>query len=237
MLYGFASEYGARTWRTHVTEHTVWELVRYEIEKKHHMHNTKRWSRCCLFAMAFETWISKNRKFDMENTIRGDAVVTDSTRMVVFRKPYPTALLRYGAYVPHRFQITTTQNDNEREEEDAMITALCTTNTTAALPQQASHPADYQYKGLRPVPHAKYKCHGCHTMGDHFRHDCPRGNGEDVASAASDDTTIQLDRCPRPHGIPKSMLCKISKVERGQRVMRDESGTLYVLKKKPKLIH
>jgi hypothetical protein len=97
------------------------------------------------------------------------------------------------------------------------------------------HPADYKYTGMNPVPHPKYTCNGCNAVGVHFRRDCPSNasNNDTENEAAGGGTsklTRGLDRVPRPHGIPKSFLRKVSNPEEGGAgVMRDESGTFYVL--------
>ncbi len=226
MLYGFASEFGSREWREHNSLHSNWEAVRYELEVKHHMHSVQPWSRCCLFAMEYGEWMEGGRKFDMIKSVRGTMPVTKETRLVLFRRPYPLALARNGGYVPAFFRISDEgEKENRAMTEDEMIAALGS-QTMDMLPKRGDtqHPAEYRYNGMCPIPHPKYICHECNSMGTHFRHDCPTNN---LTPDKNEHTTRALDRLPRPHGIPKSFLRKVSQVECG--AMRDMLGTLYVL--------
>ena len=228
MRYGFASEYGARDWRTHTTFYSTWDDVRYELELKHRMHSGgKRWARCCVFAMWFDDWIASGRKFEARNSVRGMTSIKNDSRLVLFRRPYPASLARNGAYIPTSFRpLPSTQKNKEEMTEDEMIVAVGSV-TTLRKPGEFVHPAEYDYKGMNPIPHPKYTCNGCNAVGDHFRSDCPT-NTTTVDFDLTKSPHRALDRVPRPHGIPKSFLRKVSEKERGVGVMRDESGAFYV---------
>lgn len=217
MRYLFACEFGTREWRTHESQQTSWDNVRYELEVTHHLHG-RRWSRVCLFAMHVDDWVACKRKFTAEKSLRGVTVIRSTSKIILFRRPYPVTFTRNGAYVPPVFRITSQPNLSE----DEMIATLCTA-TTLRGPGEIRHPADYNYVGMCPVPDVTYVCHGCQKIGHHFRWDCP-------LNEAASTTVRPLDHVPRPHGIPKTFLRKVGDGERGRGAMRDEFGTFYVWK-------
>jgi hypothetical protein len=182
--------------------------------------------------MWFQDWITSDRKFIASKSVRGVTTLKNDDKLVLFRRPYPETFSRQGAYIPHAFRENAAIGENAMLTEDEIIASLGKqTMSMIRKPGEFVHPADYMYNGMNPIPHPKYTCNGCNEVGKHFRRDCPT-NASNIDSEADDGNkfTRGLDRVPRPHGIPKSFLRKISKPEDGgSGVMRDESGTFYVL--------
>jgi len=187
------------------------------------MHDDRKWARCCIFAMRYEEWAA-TRKFNIDLAVRGMSQINSPSRLVLFRRPYPTSLCRGGAYVPPCFRAAPV----DTLTEDEKIAAL-PFHPVLPTPPEILHPAEYMYNGIYPIPPTTYLCRGCNTPGSHFRADCPTNESNELV-----EKVRGLDRMPRPHGIPKSLLRKVAETDRDNRTMRDELGDYYALRTPPR---
>lgn len=205
----------------------VWENIRYNIELKH-LKTTKRYLWCYFVGVAHPLWPQR------DVAIKGHEKLKDGDKIVLFRKPYPAALSRdenhgghvsrEGVYVPPKFRF---QVSHDMTEDEKIQASMGQGLNMFKKIDDLNHPAEYEYKGVIPIPPPNYKCLGCNVEGEHFRLDCSSGNfgGEDSGKKS-------LDKVQRPHGIPKSQLKKVDEGERGN-AMKDDDGN-YVVRIQPK---
>lgn len=204
----------------------LWENIRYKLELKH-LKTTKRYLWCHFVGVAYPLWPRRGV------TLKGAEKIRDGYKVVLFRKPYPSALSRdenhgghvsrEGVFVPPRFRFRVSHDMTEDEKIQASMGQGL--NMFKKI-DDLNHPGEYEYKGVIPIPPTNYKCLGCNGEGDHFRLDCSSGNfgGEDSGKKS-------LDRVQRPHGIPKCQLKKVDENERGN-AMKDDDGN-YVVRIQP----
>ena len=213
VLYCFRSELTPTTkWRCVELDDTpLWESMRYSLELKH-LQTSRRhmWS-------YFDACLSHS----LHTKLKTHDHVTPGSRLVLFRKPYPRALARTethggrvspkGVYVPMT--------------EDEKILVSMSSEFTSQKTDNLTHPSDYRYTGVTPIPPVGYVCLGCNTPEHHFRSDCPTDVG-------TQDACKSLDKVQRPHGIPKSQLRKVKECERGN-AMKDDDGNYVIRVTKP----
>jgi hypothetical protein len=114
--------------------------------------------------------------------------------------------------------------------EDEKILSAMSSEFTVKRSDNLTHPSEYKYLGVTPIPPIGYVCLGCNTLQKHFRSDC----ASDVQSSAQDGGK-SLDKVQRPHGIPKSQLRKVKECERGN-AMKDDDGNYVMRVTKPSTI-
>lgn len=235
VLFAAASECSAsrpRWKRFEYSHENSWENVRYGLEMKM-LRNRRRHVWSYFAAMRYDQWKTA-RRFVPAKSLRANDRVGASERVVLFRKPFPASLARgsavgghvsaMGVYVPPWFR---TNIDNHMSEDEKIAAAMTNTDNLFKKQNELEHPAEYSYLKGVPTPPKTYTCHGCGVEGVHFRPDCPAddpGGDEDVNTQPRDKA---LDKVQRPHGIPKSMLCKVSESDRGK-AMKDNAGNYVV---------
>jgi len=217
ILYTVASCHG-QAWKRLVFSGRSWEHARYELESKLLKTNKRHlWS---YFAAVRDADFS--RPYNPDKGLHASDLLVEGERVVLFRKPFPTALMRIdevenGVYVPS--SVKQAQQLHGMSEDERIQYLTTHQNITSTLTR---HPAEYVYVNGAPVPDASYTCRGCDVSGDHFRHDCPTG----PRFTGGSDGGRQLDRIQRAHGIPRSMLRKVDKTHKN--AMMDSNGEYVV---------
>jgi hypothetical protein len=192
----------------------LWEDVCYALEEKMGMHSNA--ASCYLAGMERGVFKAAGNRWCLEQRMRAADAVKPRTAFILMRCPLPHAI---PIYVPYRFQSEAQREEQRRKEArqllDMQIEAAMDEETRmkAVLGQDAKelmpaavrkrkykHAAEYEYRGVKPVPPDDYMCKGCGKSEDHFRADCPYDKKENK------DGEVAIDRIIIPHGVPKMFL-------------------------------
>lgn len=207
--YTLACTHG-QSWSVLKTPWTKWGDIRYELESRLLRAGRRRHLWSYFAAVRASDFV---RPYNPDKGLREADTMRPGDQVVLFRKPYPAALLRIdevedGVYVPQ------TQRLRDMSEDERIKYMIQHSMETVSVTR---HPAEYTYVNGVPVPDKEYTCRGCGTKGEHFRTDCHLGRAEQG---------MALDRVQRAYGIPKALLRRVDQTH--QHAMKDADGNYVV---------